>query len=102
MTEEEKKIEVQIKTYAGILPKAIDIDQTTVEFLRENFYKHPTLALPYYHCCSIDPIASIWNDELGTDIDNSTTWNRIFDLIGDLSQLKSNIALLRFYKRVST
>ena len=58
MTEEEKKIEVQIKKYAGILPKAIDIDQTTVEFLRENFYKHPTLALTYYHCCSIDPRAS--------------------------------------------
>jgi len=25
----------------------------------------------------------MWNDELGKDIDNSTTWNRIFDLIGD-------------------
>ncbi len=33
MNEEEKKIEVQLKN-AGILPKAIDIDQTTVEFLR--------------------------------------------------------------------
>jgi len=33
--------------------------------------------LTYYHCCSIDPRS------LGTDIDNSTTWNRIFDLIGD-------------------
>jgi len=31
MTEEKKKIEVQIKKYAGILPKAIDIDQTTVD-----------------------------------------------------------------------
>jgi hypothetical protein len=41
------------------------------------------LALTYYHCCSIDPRATIWNDELGTDIDNPTTWNRIFDLIGD-------------------
>ena len=75
MNEEEKKIEVQIKKYAGILPKAIDIDQTTVEFLREFFYKHPTLALTYYHCCSIDPRASMY--EVGTDIDNSTTWNRI-------------------------
>ena len=36
MNEEEKKIEVQIKN-AAILLKAIDIDQTTVEFLRENF-----------------------------------------------------------------
>ena len=43
MTEEEKKIEAQIKEYARILPLAIDIDQTTVEFPRENFYKHPTL-----------------------------------------------------------
>ncbi len=37
MTEEEKKIEAQIKKYAAILPSAIDIDQPTVEFLRENF-----------------------------------------------------------------
>ena len=41
MTEEEKKIEAQIKEYAANLPSAIDIDQLTVEFLRENFYKHP-------------------------------------------------------------
>ena len=32
MNEEEKKIEVQIKN-AAVLLKAIDIDQTTVEFL---------------------------------------------------------------------
>jgi hypothetical protein len=63
MTEEEKKIEAQIKKYAANLPLAIDIHQTTVEFLRENFYKHPTLALVYYHCCSVDPRASTWNDE---------------------------------------
>ena len=37
--------------------KVIDIDQTTEEFLRENFYKHSTLPLVYYHCCSIDPRA---------------------------------------------
>jgi hypothetical protein len=39
----------KLKKYAAILPKAIDIDQTTVEFKREIFYKHPTLALVYYH-----------------------------------------------------
>jgi hypothetical protein len=58
MNKEEKKIEAQIKKYAGILHLAIDIDQPTVEFLRENFYKHPTLALVYYNCCSVDPRAS--------------------------------------------
>ncbi len=63
MTEVEKKIEAQIKEYEANLPLAIDIDQLTVEFLRENFYKHPTLALVYYHCCSVDPRAPIWNDE---------------------------------------
>ncbi len=83
MTKEEKKIEAQIKEYAANLPLAIDIDQPTVELLRENFYKHPTLALVYYHCCSDDPRASIWNDELETSIDNSATWNRISDLFGD-------------------
>ena len=40
MTKEEKKIEAQIKEYATNLPLAIDIDQLTVEFLRENLYKH--------------------------------------------------------------
>ena len=62
---------------------AIDIDQATIEFLRENFYKHPTLALVYCHCRSVDPRALIWNDELGTRIDNSATWDCISDLIGD-------------------
>ncbi len=84
MTEEEKKIKTQIEEYTTAnLPSVIDIDQLTVEFLRENFYKHPTLALVYYHCCSVDPRASIWNDELETSIDNSGTWDRISDLIGD-------------------
>ncbi len=59
MTEEEKKIEAQIEEYAANLPSAIDIDQLTVEFLRDFFYKHPTLALVYYHCCSVGPRASI-------------------------------------------
>ncbi len=72
----------KLKKYAVILPKAIDIDQTTVEFLRENFYKHPTLALVYYHCCFVDQRASIWNDELATSIDNSASWDCIPDLIG--------------------
>ncbi len=83
MTEKEKKIEAQIKEYAGILPSAIDFDQPTVEFLRENFHKHPTLALVYYHYCYVDPRASIWNDELETSIDISATWDCISDLIGD-------------------
>ncbi len=65
ITEMEKKIEAQIEEYAAKnLPLVIDIDQLTGEFLRENFYKHPTLALVYFHCCSVDPRASIWNDEL--------------------------------------
>jgi hypothetical protein len=77
MTEEKKKNEAQIKEYAANLPSAIDIDQSTVEFLRENFYKHPTLALVCYHCCSVDPRALIWNDELETSIANSATWDQI-------------------------
>ena len=47
IAEEDKQVEAQIKKYEAILPKAIDIDQTTVEFLRDFFYKHPTLALAY-------------------------------------------------------
>ncbi len=83
MTKEEQKIKAQIKEYAVSLPSTIDIDQLTVEFLRENFYKHPILALVYQHCCSVDPRASIWNDELETSIDSSATWDRISDLIED-------------------
>jgi hypothetical protein len=37
MTEEENKIEAQIEEYAANLPSVIDIDQLTVEFLRENY-----------------------------------------------------------------
>ncbi len=41
------------------------------------------MALVYYHCCSVDPRAPIWNNELETSIDNSATWDCIYDLIGD-------------------
>ncbi len=83
MTEEGKKLRHKLKKHTAICPKAINIDQPTVEFLRENFYKHPTLALVYYHCCSVDQRESIWNDEFGISIDNSATWDCIFDLTRD-------------------
>jgi hypothetical protein len=43
----------------------------------------PTLALAYYHCCSINPHTAIFNDELGLDIDTSAMWDRTSNLIGD-------------------
>jgi hypothetical protein len=63
--EEEKKIAAQIKSFAATLNETIDLDQPTIEFLRDHFDKDPTLALAYYHCCSIDPCAAIFNEELG-------------------------------------
>ncbi len=81
---EDKNIATRIKYYAATLHNMIDIDQTTVEFLRDHFYKDPTLALVYYHCCSTNPHATIFNDELGTNTtDTSAIWNRISKLIGD-------------------
>ncbi len=56
------------------------------------------MALTYYYCCSISPRASIWNDELGKDIDNSTTWNRIFDLIGDPIGQKEAVLCQQIFK----
>jgi hypothetical protein len=44
---------------------------------------NPTLALACYHCCSIDPHAAIFNDELGSDVGTSALWDRISNLIGD-------------------
>jgi hypothetical protein len=61
----------------------IHLDQATVEFLWDNFFKDPTLALAYYHCCSMDPRAAIFNGELGSNVDKSTMWNPISNLIGD-------------------
>jgi hypothetical protein len=61
----------------------IHLDQATIEFLRDNFFKDPTLGLAYYHCCSIDPRAAIFNDKLGSDVDKSAMWRRISNLIGD-------------------
>jgi hypothetical protein len=40
------------------------------------------LALAYYHCCSTDPRAAIFNDELKSDIETSAIWNCISNLIG--------------------
>ncbi len=45
LTEEEKKISAQIRCVAATLYEKVNLDKPTVEFLREHFYKDPTLAL---------------------------------------------------------
>ncbi len=82
LTEEEKKISAQIRSVAATLYEKVDLDKPTVEFLREYFYKDPTLALAYFHCCSTDPCVAIFNDELQPDVDESVIWNCISNLIG--------------------
>jgi hypothetical protein len=51
LTEEEKKISTQVRSVAATLYERDDLDKPIVEFLREHFYKDPTLALAYYYCC---------------------------------------------------
>jgi hypothetical protein len=80
--DKEENIAARIEYYAATLHNMIDLDQTIVEFLWDHFYKDPTLALAYYHCCSTNPRATIFNDELGTNADTSAIWNRISKLIG--------------------
>jgi hypothetical protein len=82
LTEEEKKITAQISSVAATLYRTVDLDKPTVEFLREHFYKDPTLALAYLYCCSTDPRMAIFNDELQPYADGSVIWNRISNLIG--------------------
>jgi hypothetical protein len=48
LTEEEKKISAQIRTVAATLYERVDLDKPTGEFLREHFYKDPTLALAFF------------------------------------------------------
>ncbi len=48
LTEEEKKISAQIRSVATTLYERVDLNKPTVEFLREHFYKDPTLALAYF------------------------------------------------------
>jgi hypothetical protein len=73
LTEEEKKISAQIRSVATTLYERVDLDKQTVEFLREHFYKDPTLALAYFYCCSTDPRVAIFNDELQPEVNGSVT-----------------------------
>jgi hypothetical protein len=82
LTEEEKKITAQMRSVAASLHKTVDLDELTVEFQHEHFYKDPTLALAYFYCCSTDPHVAIFNDELQLDVDESIIWNCISNLIG--------------------
>jgi hypothetical protein len=77
LTEKEKKISAQIRSVATTLYEKIDLNKPTVEFLREHFYKNPTLALAYFYCCSTYPCVAVFNDELQPDVDKSVVWNRI-------------------------
>jgi hypothetical protein len=47
MTEDEKKIATRIRSVAATLYNKVDLDESTVEFLRKHVYKDPTLALAY-------------------------------------------------------
>jgi hypothetical protein len=71
LTGEEKKIAAQIRSFAATLNEKVDLDKPTVEFLREHFYKDPTLALAYFYCFSTDPHVAIFNDKLQLDVDKS-------------------------------
>jgi hypothetical protein len=82
LTEEENKIYAQIRSVAATLYEKVDLDKPTVEFLREHFYKDPTLALAYFYCCSTDPYVAILNDKLQSEVDKSVIWNHISNLIG--------------------
>ncbi len=82
LTEEEKKISSQIRSVATTLYERVDLDKPNVEFLREHFYKDPTLALAYFYYCSADPCVAIFNDELQPEVDGSVTLNCISNLIG--------------------
>jgi hypothetical protein len=48
LTEEDKKTSAQIRSVAATLYERVDLDEPTVEFLHEHFYKDPTLALAYF------------------------------------------------------
>jgi hypothetical protein len=82
LAEEEKRITAQIRSVAATLYERVDLDKSTVEFLREHFYKDPTLALAYFYCRSTDPCVAIFSDELQPDVDESVIWNHISNLIG--------------------
>ncbi len=82
VTEEEKRISTQIRSVAATLYEKNDLDEPTVKFLCEHFYKDPTLVLACYYCCSTDPHVAIFNDELQPDVDGSVIWNCISNLIG--------------------
>ncbi len=42
LTEEEKGITAQIRSVAATHDKRVDLDKSTVEFLREHIYRDPT------------------------------------------------------------
>jgi hypothetical protein len=75
LTEEEKKITAQTRSVAATLYDKVDLTKPTVEFLREPFYKDPTLALAYFYCCSTDPCVAIFNDKLQPEFNGSVMWN---------------------------
>ncbi len=48
LTEKETKTSAQIRSVAATLYEEVNLNKPTVEFLREHYYKDPTLALAYF------------------------------------------------------
>ncbi len=99
LTEEDKKIAAWIRCVAATLYEKVDLDKATFEFLREHFYKDPSLALAYFYCCSTDPCVAIFNDELQPNVDESVVWNCISNLIGSpIGQEEAMLCQETFHK----
>jgi hypothetical protein len=99
LTEEEEKISAQMRFVAATLYEKTDLDKPTVEFLREHFYKDPTLTLTYFYCCSTDPHVAIFDDELRPDVDKLVLWNHISNLIGSpIGQEEAMLCQETFHK----
>ncbi len=78
LTEEEKKISAQIRSVAATLYEKSDLNKPTVEFLCEQFYKDPTLALTYLLLFNRSLCGNIQISRVGPyfKLDRESHWTR--------------------------
>ena len=74
----------RITALSEIILQMTEIDQNTIDFLArsQNYTKHPNLALVYYHLCSSDPNAYVWNDETLIGEEGKPVCERLLKAIG--------------------
>ena len=74
--------DLKIEYLSEYVLSTASFNEGELDFLRNNYTKHPNFSLAYYHCCSVNPGLVITTDDFQSEPNKNKMWNRLSQVIG--------------------